>query len=176
MAIIYELKKGLVYCITSPDGLNKYIGSTSLTLPQRIAIHRYKTKHFGNTHLYRFFREVGFDNCKCEVLEEVMYNNKLELLQREKHYIDTVEPTLNKNQAGLNVKDNMKQYIKDYYDKEENKERRKQYNNKYYHEKNKEKLLEKVFCECCNKNISKVNMNQHYNSKKHLSVAVRQDR
>jgi hypothetical protein len=50
------------------------------------------------------------------------------------------------------------------------KETTKEYNKNYY-EKNKEKhlknLKQKIYCECCDKHISKVNMQKHNATKGH---------
>ena len=50
------------------------------------------------------------------------------------------------------------------------KEITKEYNKKYY-EKNREKhlnnLKQKIYCDCCHVEISKVNINKHNQTKKH---------
>ena len=64
--------KGIVYKITSNNKI--YIGSTERTMEQRL-----------NSFHHRAFTKYGFDkfNHKIEILEEIEYNNKLQLLKLE---------------------------------------------------------------------------------------------
>ena len=66
-----EIKNRTVYMLCRTDGGNDiYIGSTSLPLPQRFALHKYnagnpsRLKWYGGSKLYQKMREVGVHRCK----------------------------------------------------------------------------------------------------------------
>lgn len=56
---------------------------------------------------------------------------------------------------------------------------RTEYNKKYY-QKNREKILDdfakKVYCKCCEKNLTKSNFQFHKNSRKHIMNEKNQDK
>jgi hypothetical protein len=68
--------KGIVYKITSNNKI--YIGSTERTMEQRL-----------NSGHHRVFTKYGFDkyNYTIEILEEIHYNDKLELFKLEGEYV-----------------------------------------------------------------------------------------
>lgn len=95
------VKIGYVYKLCINDGTldDCYVGSTGC-IKQRKCRHKHACEnpsqpahHF---RVYQFIREnKGFDNWNIHVLEKVEYNEKIELLQRERHYIETLKPSLN---------------------------------------------------------------------------------
>jgi len=72
------MKKGIVYCIES-NGL-KYVGSTDRTIKQRLYNHR----------CWELYDMNKFDY-SVKTLEEVEYNEKIELRQREQYYMNIIE-------------------------------------------------------------------------------------
>lgn len=68
--------KGIIYKITSNDKI--YIGSTQRNMKQRL-----------NSFHHRAFTKYDFDkyNYTIEILEEIEYNDKLELFKLEGEYI-----------------------------------------------------------------------------------------
>ena len=58
----------------------------------------HKTRAKTNNHLklYQFINDIGWDNIKYEVIEEVETDEKIEARKRERFWIDTIEPSLNK--------------------------------------------------------------------------------
>jgi ribosome-interacting GTPase 1 len=91
-------KNGKIYkiepIIDHDDG-DIYIGSTTKQyLCQRMTAHRKKYKYESNKNNCKcllLFDKYGIDNCDIILLEEVEANNKMELLQREAHYIKTLK-------------------------------------------------------------------------------------
>lgn len=69
--------KGIVYKITCNNKI--YIGSTKRTMEERL-----------NSFHHRAFTKYGFDkyNHTIEILDEIEYNNKLELFKLEGEYMD----------------------------------------------------------------------------------------
>jgi hypothetical protein len=148
------------------DTTNKfYIGSTTKKLCQRIAQHRsnYKMYKKGNYHYVSSFEVLEADNYNIILLEEVECENKEQLLQRERHYIELFPECINKERRPITTNDERierkqlsgKKYReehKEYYIKykEDNKEKIKEYytnnrskileSSKEYREKNKDAL------------------------------------
>jgi len=94
--------KGIVYKITSNNKI--YIGSTKRTMEERL-----------NSFHHGAFTKYGFDkyNHTIEILEEIEYNNKLELFKLEGEYMDKFI-CVNKNQPrGYK---NLKEYNKIRYE------------------------------------------------------------
>ena len=72
------MKRGIVYCIES-NGL-KYVGSTDRTIKQRLSNHKCWELYGMNKFEY-----------SVKTLEEVEYNDKIELRKREQHYINIID-------------------------------------------------------------------------------------
>ena len=99
--------KGIVYKITSNNKI--YIGSTERTMEQRL-----------NSFHHRAFTKYGFDkfNHTIEILDEIEFNNKLELFKLEGEYMDKFI-CVNKHQPrGYK---NQKEYNKIRYENNKNK-------------------------------------------------------
>ena len=129
-----------------------YIGSTTLTLAQRLAKHKSSAKK--TTKGASCSSSVLFENdCKVmiELIEEFSCENRMNACKREGELI-RANSCINKNMPGLTHKESMKQYyethreackesMKQYYEthKEQLKETRKQ-----YYETHKEQLKESM--------------------------------
>lgn len=74
-----------IYMIWSGD--DRYYGSTTQTLANRMAKHRtsYKRGTYTTSHL--LFNKYGVENCEIELVETYPCNNVEELTAREGHYI-----------------------------------------------------------------------------------------
>ena len=152
-----------------------YVGSTCNELKVRKYQHKShcnndKSKKY-NINVYKFIRENGgFENWDIVIIEKYKEcNDKLELHQRERYYLELLGATLNsqipnrsqkewhednkehKKQYREYNKDKIKEKDKDYYQK--NKEHKKE----YYKEYNKEK----VKCNICNKEMTKNSLTRH---------------
>ena len=129
---------GKIYKIVD-NGYNKcYVGSTCESLSQRMARHRKDySRYLKETYptvitVFLIFDEFGIENCKIDLIETYPCRTKEELLQREGHYIQTLE-CVNKTVVGrskeekkeirkskrreeyLTNKDNVKEKAKEYY-------------------------------------------------------------
>ncbi len=74
------MKKGIIYCATSPDG-KKYYGRTIKFLSQRKGRHILSTKRGSNLYFHNAIRKYG-ELIKWEVVEWISEENKEVLLQK----------------------------------------------------------------------------------------------
>ena len=118
-----------IYPINSIDENDIYYGSTN-NINRRWSLHKhnYNTKKTYYTS-FILFDKYGIDHCKFEIIEEIKYNNKLELLNKEKYYIDNNKCINKMSPIGRTNNPNTLQKYKD--------------KKKEYYENNKEILLEK---------------------------------
>jgi len=144
--IIYKLKHYLDY-----DDLNIYIGSTCNFKHRK---NGHKTCCNNENHqnysskVYEYIRNNGgWDDWVMIPIEQYSCNSKKELEIRERHHIDLLRPTLNKQiptrtfkEYYENNKEIIKQQRKEFY--EDNKEKKLEKQREFY-EKNKEKIAEK---------------------------------
>ena len=178
---IQRYQKGLIYKIVCKDtNINDfYVGSTC-NFNKRKADHKLKcntetSKHY-NLPIYRFIRNNGgWNNWSMVEIEKYKCNDKLELLKKERDYIELLKPTLNKY-IPYRRKDEREKYIdewnknnKDYFKTDKIKQQKKE-----YYEKNKESILNRVknygcnlvTCECGVKLLKK-SLYHHKKSKGH---------
>jgi len=183
-----ETKTGYIYSLTCSNPNLIYYGSTTKKLNDRLTCHKYDFKN-NNCVSSKILFEWG--NVKINMIEEIEYENKQELLERESYYIRNLKcinkiiPYKTKEELKSSKKeyycDNRKKILthrKEYYEKnkdiinkknkdyyEKNKEKKKQ-----YYSDNKEKIKEykkiKITCECGSK-IIKNKYNTHKKSQKH---------
>jgi hypothetical protein len=111
--------------------------------------HRKKYKYESNKNNCKcllLFDKYGIDNCDIILLEEVEANNKMELQQREAHYIKTLKcinkyvPLRTHKEYNEDNKDKINEKQKQY--REINKDKIKE-QNKIYSENNKDKIKER---------------------------------
>jgi hypothetical protein len=144
--VIYKLKHNLDY-----DDLNIYIGSTTnfknRKNQHKTACNNEKSRNY-NSSIYKFIRDNGgWVEWVMIPIEVYSCDSKKELEIRERHHIDLLRPTLNKNiptrtdkEYYEDNKEKILEKIKEY--KEANKEKIAERMKEYY-EANKEKILEK---------------------------------
>ena len=185
--MIYEI--GHIYVIWDIEDHNlTYYGSTC-NLNRRIYQHKNKT----NICTSRQIIERG--NYEVAILETYENIDKYDLVERERWYIEN-KPCVNKVVPNRTMKeysaeyyqinkdkmnDYSKKYCKDYYvnnkDKLNNNSLEYYYENKTkvndyqkkYREKNKHKTYQRITCKCgCV--VSKINLNVHMKSKKHIRL------
>jgi group I intron endonuclease len=86
---------GKVYKLVNSVDDKIYIGSTCLPLPKRLYDHKQKAR---KTILpcHRHFNEIGWNNVRIVLIENVTAETKDQLTMREQHYIDILKPELNK--------------------------------------------------------------------------------
>lgn len=123
-----------------------YIGSTIRNLKTRLIEHKSRYKQNKNLCKSCELFEYAFNNNKTvniELLEEVEFNNKNELLNKEKHYIlnniciNRNIPTQTKQEYYINNKNKILEQCKQYYLKNKDKKR-------LYYLNNKTKILERL--------------------------------
>jgi len=173
------VKIGYIYKLAIKDGsLDEcYIGSTSC-----IKVRKWAHKQDCNNpkqrayhyYVYEFIRQnEGFQNWDLYPLEEVKYDNKIELLKKEREWVEKLKSSLNKQIPSRTKKEHYEVNKTKYQEQargkyEENKEKYKE-KNKKWKMNNPEKLKkyrEKINCECGGKYILS-NKISHFNSKKH---------
>lgn len=76
------MNKGIVYKISCNKTGKKYIGSTTQSLAKRKALHKMNCNSSSSKEII----DLG-DWC-IEVIEEITFDNKEDLLNRERHYIE----------------------------------------------------------------------------------------
>lgn len=174
-----------------------YIGSTTGELSHRIAQHRYECRHKKGRQLklYNKLNEIGLENIKIVLIEEIECENRDQLRAKEDYWIchfNIIENGCNFERASRNKKqyreenkeaisewkkqwciDNKEKILeknKEYYNKNKEiiKEKRKQ-----YHEQNKqiinEKRKEKIQCKC-GTYLTKPHLKRHQRTKIHQDL------
>jgi len=118
---------GFIYKIYDNTNGNVYYGSTKDTLSKRMAGHRthYKRWVAGKTKCCKSFDIIKNEDYAYSLVEQVEYENRMELLQRERWYIENNE-CVNKNVPARTKKESHKAY------REEHKEERNEYSKEYY--------------------------------------------
>jgi len=72
-----------IYCIENNINSKKYIGFTSMTIPERMGQHRNKAKQGSKSIIHKSIRKYGWNNFTVKVL----YEGK-DALQKENSYIE----------------------------------------------------------------------------------------
>ena len=98
--VIYKIQ-----CISQPEIL--YVGSTTnLKLREQTHKHSYKNNKFNKIKLYKSISNYGgWGNFKFEEVEEVIYKNRLELLEKEEIQRIKLKANLNTKRAHHNIKE-----------------------------------------------------------------------
>lgn len=101
-----------VYKLINSVDKKIYIGSTTQPLSTRLAEHKSKAKSRPYS-VYKHLNTIGWDKVRIILIETVNCFNKEQLNQREQHYIDLYQPSLNKNSAYANNQVVIKEVIKE---------------------------------------------------------------
>ena len=158
--------KGYIYKIVDNTNGNIYYGSTIQNVSARLAKHRQDYKNFLNKKkINKCSSSIILENNNYSyyTIEEVNFDNKWELRNRERWYIEnnncvnkcipnrTAKEYREENSEKIkasykNWKEDNKEHLKEYlkeYDKNRNKTEERKEAKKKYHEANKEKIREK---------------------------------
>jgi len=188
--MVKDYSKSKIYKIVHDTRNEFYVGSTNVSLSERIACHKRMSHRCQNRKFYKFVSDHGgWGHFMIVLLENYPCAGRKQLLEREQYYIDVLKSSLNdKNSSGRDVERQKKTEKKcraNY--RRENKEYVKQLERKYYQEnkqkvfernknyknKNKQKYDEyyktKVICDCGSE-VSKRNLARHKQSPAHLRV------
>lgn len=178
-----------IYRLCSDIDDEIYIGSTCNKLSSRLVQHKRQATLTPNRTVYDHINRIGWETVKCILIEEVDCNNREQLLQRERYYIEMMKPGLNRRipiRIDDERKELKKQSDKDYREanrekisecqkqyREANRETKAEYN-KLYREDNRESIQEfqntKNICPCGGR-FTTANKTKHFNSKLHKSWA-----
>ena len=164
MPVNYKL--GKIYKIISDQTKDIYIGSTcEPTLARRIFQHRVGYKRFlnGKSNYVTSYEILKYDDAQIILLENWPCNNKDELHQRERYWIENTQNYVNKYIPYKSV-DEKKDFFKNYYT-----QNKKAYNE--YYKDNKKKILRKVLCEC-GKKSTHLQLERHKKSKFHIKYEL----
>jgi protease II len=135
-----------------------YIGSTAMTLQERLRNHKKKKKKTKKQIIYKIIEEEGWENFDMILIKDFTCNSKRELEMEEQRCIDAFNPTLNTQRAYRT-----EEYTREYY---KNKK-------KEYYELNKEELRKKqeiiMTCEC-GREIKKGHIARHRKTKIHIDL------
>jgi len=152
----YTYLNGKIYLVKCKYDNNLiYVGSTKMTLEERMERHRYDTKKTISLH------DVvcgDWDNWFIELYENYPCYNKNQLVRREGELIRQIA-TINKNIAGRTYEE----YCRDNHDKRVEKDKKYRQNNR---DKILEKRKEKITCNICGCEKSKHNLSRHLRTKK----------
>ena len=77
---------GKVYEIVCNDGYY-YIGSTKNDLRKRLYEHKQHAKQYPQRKCYKHMLDIGWDNIKIVLIEDVICNNRQELVKKEYEHI-----------------------------------------------------------------------------------------
>ena len=156
-----DYSKSFIYklCCNDVNVKDVYVGST-LNFKKRKSEHktkcyREKDKAY-NYKVYQFIRaNGGWDNFDMILIEQYEAKSKLDLHARERHWLETLNATLNG-------------YIPTRTDAEYYKDNIEYYNeyHKQYRKNNSDKINRKITCKCGGKYTYR-NTAQHQNSLKH---------
>ena len=83
------MPSGRIYRLKCSDG-KFYIGFTTKTLKQRLTAHKYKSceKREQSRRLYKHILNIGWENVEMELLREIEYDDRKEILEIENQYIE----------------------------------------------------------------------------------------
>ena len=162
--------QSIIYKIVSnnPEIKELYIGSTTnfsrRKCQHKTSCNNIKSKEY-NFNVYQFIRDNGdWCNWSMILIEEYKCNSSMELLKRERYWIETLKATLNNNVPFRSSKEK-KEYRQHYY-------RDKKDNYKQYYIDNRERLVKRkrLKTKCfCGGRYSIDHKSKHFKTKKHLS-------
>ncbi len=197
-----DYTKGNIYklCCNDTNIKDIYIGSTCNFTKRKhnhkTACNNEKCKNY-NIYVYRFIRENGgWENWSMILVDEVCCENKKQLNQKEREWIEKLETTLNKTIPTRTKKEwtieymkgeKYKKYIKSeehknynkeysrkYRKTEKNKNYKKEWNKEYkktdtYKNYQKKYKSQKVVCEC-GREVRKGSLSKHKKSNIHKTL------
>ena len=147
-----EIKQRTVYLLQRADkiydGTEIYVGSTSLSLKERLRKHRSRSKTYKNTKLYKKMREVGLNNWEMiSILSFECECDKKTILELEMEKCNELNADLN-TYSPFSGFENKKEYFAN------------------YRELNKQK--ETYHCNICEKSFgTNWLLQRHFNTLKH---------
>jgi len=139
---------GKIYKLVNNTDKDIYVGSTCELLSKRLYGHKMCAKSKTQTKVYKHLNEIGWDNVEIILIESFPCANKMELVKRERYWVDQLSPSLNTFRPSVTP--------------EEEKEQEKLYRSQDY------------TCDLC-QTTCKVSVKQrHIQTKKHMQLVAEQ--
>lgn len=176
-------QSGKVYKIINSQTDDVYVGSTYLTLAERMIQHYKDSKKGNGSKLHHLMNQIGFEHFTIVLLEAYPCGNKEELVKREEFYRQQLQPTLNILRCHADIAHGLtrEEYKKQY--KTIHKQKCSEYNKKYrlenkdkvqeYNKAHREKInaynQEILTCEC-GKEITRRHMARHRRTTIHAKL------
>jgi hypothetical protein len=91
-------QRGKIYKLVNSVDDSIYVGSTCLALSSRFYAHKKVAKQ-KPLPCHRYFNTIGWDTVRIVLIENVIAEDRDQLIQREQYYIDLLRPSLNKQSA-----------------------------------------------------------------------------
>lgn len=96
MANLERYQNGKIYKLVNDVDDEIYVGSTCLPLRQRLYKHKGEAKKRPNRHVYKHLNEISWDVVKIILIEKYPCSDNMDLLKRERYWIEELKPSLNK--------------------------------------------------------------------------------
>jgi len=171
-------KNSKIYKLINTTTNKVYYGSTTQDLKTRLREHRSKRNRINRETSKLLFNDNG--NVIIELVEEVECNNKKELFDRERFYIENNEcvnkhiPNRTMSEYYQDNKKKIQSRVKEYMSKPENYKRKIDYMKQYSNteerkQKVKEYKQEEILCEC-GTIIKKCRKARHIKTDKHINL------
>jgi hypothetical protein len=171
------------YRITSTEGPEEYIGSTTRTLSARFSSHKRGYKYGNGESSSVLFDKYGFESCSIVLINEEEME-KADALRQERRLIEASSMVVNKLRPILEseerreyrnkqqhkyreahreeVNERQRKYIEAHHDEEKERHRK-------YYETHRDTIsacrAKKIPCDVCGKHITRQNIAQHKRSK-----------
>ena len=121
-----------------------YVGQTK-NLKNRLSSHKSCLNSKQHLKLYDFINDIGWENIKVQILENVDSDELIKVRKRERFFIDLIKPSLNSSLPMRSNDEYFKEKKKEIYEKRNvaNLARREDYNKRSldYYYNNKDKLI-----------------------------------
>jgi hypothetical protein len=160
-----KYNRGKIYKIVNEDESEIYIGSTCVTLCNRLAQHKNEFKLFkegkkiSKITSFILFEKYGINNCRILLLEEYSCNTKEQLTSREGYYIKTLNCVNKRVEGRKRTYKEDKEYWEKWY--EENKDKAKERITEWNKENNDKCKVYRKKCYEKNKDIVKKYQTEH---------------
>jgi len=169
-----DYSKGKIYRLICDTTDKQYVGSTVMSLSQRLGVHRSAFKRFmegKTTKSLTAFNIIHENNFKMVLIEDYPCQNINELERRERHFIETMK-CVNKNKPAPTKEEKTKyqhSYNEMYRKDPEHEAIMIEYQKKYRHE-NREKARADTKC-ACGGHFQHKNKTSHFKSIRHTRWA-----
>ncbi len=110
-----DYSTGKIYKIVNHKYKEIYVGSTRLTLQERLDNHKVSAKSRGYMRNYKYLNNIGWDYVKIVLLEEYPCSSRKDLEKRETEWIWKLRPSLNSSSPHGRGPSDMSKFSKNKY-------------------------------------------------------------